>query len=123
MATRLVQIAMNAQDDAALGRFWAQALGWQTSSEGPGVTNLEPEGFSYPDPIALCVDVLRVPEPKTVRNRVRVDLATTSKTHLAELVARLEDLGATPADRGQADVPWAALADPEGNEFCVLAPG
>ena len=122
MAARLVQIAMNAQNDAALGRFWAQALGWQTSSEGPGVTNLEPEGFSYPDPIALCVDVLRVPEPKTVRNRVRVDLTTTSTTHLAELVTRLKNLGATPAEQGREDAPWAALADPEGNEFRVLEP-
>jgi hypothetical protein len=42
MATRLVQIAMSARDDAAVGRFWAQALGWTMSSEGPGVTNLEP---------------------------------------------------------------------------------
>ncbi|WP_026129017.1 VOC family protein [Nocardiopsis prasina] len=122
MATRLVQIAMNAQDDAAVGGFWARALGWETSSEGPGVTNLEPEGFAYPDPIALCVDVLRVPEPKTVRNRVRVDLATTSEAHLTELVARLEGLGATPDDRGREGAPGAALCDPEGNEFRVLEP-
>ncbi|MBR8744772.1 VOC family protein [Nocardiopsis sp. MG754419] len=122
MATRLVQIAMNAQDDAALGRFWAQALGWETSSEGPGVTNLEPEGFAYPDPVALCVDVLRVPEPKTVRNRVRVDLATTSQAHRSDLVARLEDLGAIPAGPGRGEASGTALADPEGNEFRVLEP-
>ena len=52
MATRLVQIAMNARDDAAVGRFWAQALGWSMSSEEPGVTNLEPAAFTYPDPVA-----------------------------------------------------------------------
>jgi hypothetical protein len=45
MATRLVQINMKARDDSALGGFWADALGWGVSSEGPGVTNLEPEGF------------------------------------------------------------------------------
>jgi len=117
-----VQIAMNAQDDVALGRFWAGVLGWETSSEGPGVTNLEPGGFSYPDPVALCVDVLRVPEPKTVRNRVRVDLATTSAAHRADLVARLEDLGATPAELGEGGTAWTGLADPEGNEFRVLEP-
>jgi predicted enzyme related to lactoylglutathione lyase len=122
MATRLVQIAMNAGDDAALGQFWAQALGWGISSEGPCVTNLEPHGFTYPDPIAVCVDVIAVPEPKTVKNRVHVDLATTSAAHQADLVARLKDLGATPADVGQGDVPWTVLADPEGNEFCVLEP-
>jgi hypothetical protein len=122
VATRLVQIAMNAQDDAALGRFWAEALGWGMSSEGPGVANLEPEGFIYPDPAAICIDILRVPEPKTVKNRVHIDLATTSVAHQADLVARLQGLGAAPADVGQGDVPWTVLADPEGNEFCVLEP-
>jgi predicted enzyme related to lactoylglutathione lyase len=122
MATRLVQIAMNARDDAAVGRFWAQALGWGMSSEGPGVTNLEPAGFTYPDPVAVCVDVIAVPEPKTVKNRVHVDLATTSTAHQAELIARLQDLGATAVDVGQGDVPWTVLADPEGNEFCLLTP-
>jgi len=122
MATRLVQIAMNARDDSALGRFWAQALGWTMSSEEPSVTSLEPEAFTYPDPVAVCVDIIAVPEPKTVKNRVHVDLATTSAAHQAELVARLTDLGAVPADVGQGDVPWTVLADPEGNEFCVLEP-
>ncbi|WP_031165178.1 VOC family protein [Streptosporangium roseum] len=122
MATRLVQIAMNARDDSVVGGFWAEALGWSSAIEEPGVTNLEPEGFTYPDPVALCIDVLRVPEPKTVKNRVHIDLATTSAAHQADLVTRLQDLGARPADVGQGDVPWTVLADPEGNEFCVLEP-
>jgi predicted enzyme related to lactoylglutathione lyase len=122
MATRLVQIAMNARDDSALGRFWAEALGWSISSEEPGVTSLEPVGFVYPDPVAVCIDILAVPEPKTVKNRVHIDLATTSVAHQADLVARLQGLGATPADVGQGDVSWTVLADPEGNEFCVLEP-
>ena len=122
MATRLVQIAMNARDDSALGRFWAEALGWGLSSEGPGVTNLEPEGFAYPNAAAVYIDIIVVPEPKTVKNRVHIDLATTSAAHQADLIARLRELGATPADVGQGDVPWTVLADPEGNEFCVLEP-
>ncbi|MEU9078287.1 VOC family protein [Kitasatospora sp. NPDC004745] len=122
MATRLVQINMKALDDAALGRFWAEALGWGVDSEGPGVTNLEPVGFAYPDPAAICIDLVARPEPKTVKNRVHLDLATTSPAHQAELVARLKDLGATLADVGQGDVPWTVMADPEGNEFCVLEP-
>ena len=120
MATRLVQINMKARDDAALGGFWAQALGWATASEGPGVTNLEPEGFAYPDPAAVCIDLIASPEPKTVKNRVHVDLAATSAAHQASLVARLAELGARPIDIGQGDVPWVVMADPEGNEFCVL---
>lgn len=122
MATRLVQINMKARDDAALGGFWAKALGWGISSEGPGVTNLEPEDFVYPDPVAVCIDLVVSSEPKTVKNRVHVDLATTSAAHQAEVVARLTELGATPADVGQGDVPWTVLADPEGNEFSVLEP-
>ncbi|EFL23112.1 glyoxalase [Streptomyces himastatinicus ATCC 53653] len=122
MATRLVQIAMKARDDSALGRFWAEVLGWGIASEEPGVTNLEPKGLTYPDPSAIYIDILAVPDPKTVKNRVHVDLATTSAAHQAELVARLQALGATPADVGQGDVPWTVLADPEGNEFCVLEP-
>lgn len=120
MSSRIVQIAMNAQDEITLGRFWAQALGWETSSEEPGVINLEPEGLDYPDPVALCVDVLRVPEPKTARNRVRVGLATTSADHQVDLVARVKDLGAT--DLGEGEAGGTELVDPEGNEFRVLEP-
>ncbi|AGZ39802.1 VOC family protein [Actinoplanes friuliensis] len=120
MVTRLVQINMKAHDDAALGVFWAEALGWGISSEGPGVTNLEPVGFAYPDPTAVCIDLIRSPEPKTVKNRVHLDLASTSPAHQAEIVSRLRELGATLVDVGQGDVPWTVMADPEGNEFCVL---
>ena len=122
MATRLVQIHMKARDDSALGRFWAEALNWGVSSEAPGVTNLEPEGFVYPDPAAICIDIVADPQPKTGKNRVHINLATTSAAHQANLVARLQELGATPADVGQDDVSWTVLADPEGNEFCVLEP-
>ena len=113
---------MKARDDSALGGFWAAALGWEISSEAPGVTNLEPEGFTYPDPVAVCIDLVASAEPKTVKNRVHIDLASTSAAHQTELVARLTDLGARPADVGQGEVPWTVLADPEGNEFCVLEP-
>jgi catechol 2,3-dioxygenase-like lactoylglutathione lyase family enzyme len=122
MPLRLVQVSFKARDDAALGRFWAEALGWSVSSEGPGVTNVEPVGFVYPDPVAVCVDVIAVPDPETVKYRVHLDLATRSASHQTELVAHLLELGAMPADVGQGDVPWTVLADPEGNVFCVLEP-
>ena len=122
MALRLVQVNFKARDDSALGRFWAEALGGGVSSEGPGVTNVEPVGFAWPDPAAVCIDVVAVPDPGTVKYRVHLDLATTSAAHQAELVAHLKDLGAKPADVGQGDVPWTVLADPEGNVFCVLEP-
>ncbi|MFD6434152.1 VOC family protein [Streptomyces venezuelae] len=124
MALRPVYVNVKALDDAAVGRFWAAALGWGISSEGPGVTNVQPGGgYVWPDAAAVCVDVVTVPEAKTAtKNRTHLDLASTSAAHQAELVARLRDLGAEPVDIGQGDVPWTVLADPEGNEFCVLEP-
>ncbi|MFE0470124.1 VOC family protein [Streptomyces sp. NPDC058947] len=129
MTLQLVQVNFKAGDDSALGRFWAQALGWDVSSEGPGVTNLEPVGFDWPDPSAVCVDLVRVPDPETVRYRVHLELATTSEAHRTELVARLKELGATSVDtgatsvdKGRDDAPFTMLADPEGSVFGVLEP-
>ena len=86
MALRLVQIAMNARDDSAVGRFWAEALGWGADSEEPGVTNLEPGGSRVSRPgRRLHPHVIAVPESKTVKNRVHIDLATTSAAHQADL--------------------------------------
>src|SRR5262249_48552306 len=67
VALRLVQVNVKARDDSALGRFWAEALGWSVSSEGPGVTNVQPVGFVWPAPAAVCVDVVTVPDPETVK--------------------------------------------------------
>lgn len=122
MALRLVQVNFKARDDSALGRFWADALGWGASSAGPGVTNVEPIGFVWPDPAAVCVDVVTVPDPEAVQYRAHLDLGSASAAHQAELVSRLLELGATRADVGQGEVPWTVLADPEGNLFCVLEP-
>jgi len=122
MALRLVQVNFKAGDDSALGQFWADALGWGVSSEGPGITNVEPFEFTWPDPTAVCVDVVSVPDPESVKYRIHLDLATTSADHQRELVQRLKELGASPADIGQGEVPWVVMADPEGNLFCVLEP-
>ncbi|MDH6451106.1 MULTISPECIES: VOC family protein [unclassified Streptomyces] len=123
MALRPVHVNIKALDGAAVGRFWAEALGW--SAYSPGVTTYvgPAGGLVWPDPVFLGLDVVPVPEGKrATKNRVHLDLATTSAAHQAELVARLTALGATPVDVGQGEVPWTVLADPEGNEFCVLEP-
>jgi predicted enzyme related to lactoylglutathione lyase len=123
VALRLVQVNLKARDDTAVGRFWAEALGWRAASSGSGATSAAPVGFDWMDPDApVCVDVIAVPDPETVKYRTHMNLATTSAAHQMELVARLKELGATHADVGQGDVPWAVLADPEGNVFCVLEP-
>src|SRR5262245_47689519 len=98
MAVRLVQIHMKAADEEAAGRFWAEVLGWGVSSDEPGLVSLEPGGLPYPDPTAMYIDIAREPKPKTVKNRVHVDLA-----HQPGLVERLRDLGATPVDIGQGE--------------------
>jgi hypothetical protein len=112
---RLVQVNFKARDEVALGRFWAEALGWEQSSEAPGVANLEPFDIPLPDPRAIGIDVVAVPDPESVKYRVHLELATSSPAHHTELVARLAALGATSA--GGSD-----LADPEGNFFRVLTP-
>ncbi|MCO1337948.1 glyoxalase [Kocuria polaris] len=122
MGMDLVQVNFKARDHERVGRFWADALGWGLSSEGPGVSNVEPIGFDWPDPSAVCIDVVAVPDLESVAYRGHLDLATESAQHQAELVARLVSLGATEADIGQGEVPWTVMADPEGNVFCVLEP-
>src|SRR3712207_1959388 len=119
MALRLVQVNLKARDDSALGRFWAEALRWRASSPGTGVTSAAPPDFIWKDPDApVCVVVIAVPDPEPAMGRVPLALAAPSAARQADVVARLKDLGATPADVGQGDVPWTVLADPEGSVFC-----
>src|SRR5262249_25747454 len=122
MTTRLVHLVIDAADPPGLARFWAAALGWEVAAEEPAEVVVWPRGYSYPDPVALPLVFVPVPEPKAGKNRVHLDLATSWAEHQAAEVRRLLDLGAAPADVGQGEVPWAVLADPEGNEFCVLDP-
>jgi hypothetical protein len=122
MPTRLVHLVIDAADPVELAGFWAAALGWQTASVEPDEVVVWPPGFDYPDPSALPLVFVPVPEPKTRKNRLHLDLASASATDQAALARRLRDLGASPADVGQGDVPWVVLADPAGNEFCVLDP-
>jgi predicted enzyme related to lactoylglutathione lyase len=122
MPTRLVHLVIDAADPGRLARFWAAALGWEVAADEDGVANVWPRGFRYPDAAALPLVFLTVPEAKTGKNRIHLDLATESAEHQAAEVDRLLGLGAVPADVGQGDVPWEVMADPEGNEFCVLDP-
>jgi catechol 2,3-dioxygenase-like lactoylglutathione lyase family enzyme len=122
MPTRLVHVVADANDPARLARFWSGLLGWEIADETPDEVDVWPAGYTYPDPVAVPLVFVPVPEPKTGKNRVHLDLATASPAHQAELVTRARELGGGPADVGQGDVPWVVMADPEGNEFCVLTP-
>jgi predicted enzyme related to lactoylglutathione lyase len=122
MATRAVHIVVDAADPSRLAGFWAAALGWEVAADEPDEAVVAPPGFDYPNPEALPLVFVPVRDRKTVRNRIHLDLATTSDEHQAAEVGRLLTIGAARADIGQGKVPWEVLADPEGNEFCVLEP-
>ncbi len=122
MATRLVHLAIDSADPLRLATFWAAALGWEAIDEGPDEALATPVGFDYPGTAAVPLIFVAVPEPKTVKNRVHLDLPSASLDEQAAHVDRLLEAGARHVDIGQGDVPWAVLADPEGNEFCVLEP-
>jgi predicted enzyme related to lactoylglutathione lyase len=113
---------IDAADPGRLARFWAAALGWEVAASNENAANVWPHGYRYPDPVALPLMFLAVPEAKTGKNRIHLDLASQSEADQAAQVERLLGLGAVRADIGQGDVPWQVLADPEGNEFCVLDP-
>ena len=108
------QVVVDALEPATLAHWWAEALGWVVVSP---VGDDEPEIRSSPDSLPGLLFV-RVPEGKTLKNRLHLDFRPDDQD--AE-VARLLELGATRSDVGQtSDVSWVVLADPEGNEFCVL---
>jgi predicted enzyme related to lactoylglutathione lyase len=122
MATRAVHVVVDSADPPRLARFWADALGWELDDADPAEPEVLPSGFAYPGTTALPLVFVPVAEPKTVKNRVHFDIATTSEQEQRAEIERLLSLGAVIADIGQGDVPWEVLADPEGNEFCVLEP-
>ena len=96
MPTRLVHLVVDAAEPARLARFWAGALGWEVAAEEPDEVDVWPPGFSYPDPSALPLVFVPVPEPKNGKNRLHLNLATESARHQAAEVKRLLSLGAVP---------------------------
>ena len=113
MASRWEQLVVDCADPARLARWWAEALGYQIVHEAPD----EVEIRRHPDEMPGVL-FTPVPEAKTVKNRLHIDLRPDDQE--AEL-ERLVNMGARPVDIGQKAVGWVVLADPEGNEFCVLA--
>ncbi|WP_299958368.1 VOC family protein [uncultured Modestobacter sp.] len=123
MASRITAIAVNSTDPAALAAWWAEVLGYtvlDTDEDGVvtiSVPGQEPKG---PQP---TLDFVPVPDPTPGRRRLHLDLNATDRTQADEL-QRLLALGATQVDVGQGPLSdtmtWHVLADPEGNEFCLL---
>jgi catechol 2,3-dioxygenase-like lactoylglutathione lyase family enzyme len=116
MAARITSIVVNCTDPAALAAFWGEVLGWEVHGDEDGVLTLGPAGRPDARPV---LDFVAVPDPTPGRRRLHLDVNATDRDQDAEL-ERLLELGATRVDVGQGDVDWVVLADPEGNEFCLL---
>lgn len=120
MTLRIQCVSIDTADPSRLAGFWQAALGWRRTFEQDDEVALEPPAGSREDGVVPDLLFLRVPDGKAVKNRLHFDLRPEDQ---AAEVARLEALGARRTDVGQGpDVSWVVMADPDGNEFCVLRP-
>ncbi len=113
MGSRFYTVVVDSADPHSLARFWAAVLDWKVVYEEPDEVVVARDEDTYP-----ALVFVPVPEAKSLKNRLHIDLAPEDRD--AE-VERIIALGATHADIGQGDETWIVLADPEGNEFCVLS--
>jgi hypothetical protein len=113
VSLRPYSLTIDAHDPQRLAEFWCRALGYDITLNNEDEVAIEKPG----DESVLPLLFIRVPDEKVVKNRVHLDLAPDDQG--AE-VTRLKALGAREVDIGQRDVSWVVMADPEGNEFCVL---
>jgi hypothetical protein len=106
-------LGIDCADPAGLARFWTVALDYKIlDGDDPDEAAIVPK-----DGPGTKILFFRVPEGKQVKNRLHLDLRPEDQ---AAEVARLEGLGATKVDIGQGEQTWVVMADPEGNEFCIL---
>jgi hypothetical protein len=123
VTSRFTELVVDCRDPHRLARFWSAALGYSTIAD----TGDEVEIAAYEPTIdgvratagAPTLLFIKVPEGKECKNRLHLDISPIDASRDAE-VDRLIALGATRVDLGQGERSWVVLADPEGNEFCVL---
>jgi Glyoxalase-like domain len=125
VTSRFTELAIDCADPSGLARFRCSVLDYQVQDEDDGIVTIGsprmPDGMNHPGPVAPTLTFAHVPEGKAVKNRLHLDVNPADREQDEE-VRRLLDLGARHADVGQTgDESWVVLADPEGNEFCVLA--
>jgi catechol 2,3-dioxygenase-like lactoylglutathione lyase family enzyme len=119
MACRFSELVVDSRDPEALAAFWAAVLDYRVLSREEGAIEIGPEaGFGGTAPTLVFAPV---PDPTPGKVRLHIDLSPTDRDQNEEL-DRLLGLGAVPTDIGQTgEENWHVLADPEGNEFCLLA--
>ncbi|PZF59232.1 VOC family protein [Curtobacterium sp. MCBD17_034] len=129
MTVRWYSVVVDCQDLHAQARWWADTLDWRLVYEADDEAVIVPPHALDPSRLVPLHErgpglvFVPVPEGKTVKNRLHIDLAPGPEDDQATDVQALLDRGATRADVGQDDdVSWVVLRDPEGNEFCVLSP-
>ncbi len=126
MASKFTELAIDCADPHGLARFWCSVLDYEVQGEEDGdgavtiASPLLPDGKHHPGPVPPTLTFAPVPEAKAGKNRLHIDVNPTDREQ-SEEVRRLLDLGARHVDVGQGEQSWVVLADPEGNEFCVLA--
>ncbi len=120
MACRVSEVVLLAADPERLATFWAEVLGYvEVGREDDGSIEIGPPGTGFGGPQPTMI-VTPSDTPKAGHLRLHLDVSPTDRDQGAEL-ERLLALGATPVDVGQGpDATWHVLADPEGNEFCLL---
>jgi predicted enzyme related to lactoylglutathione lyase len=116
MGSVLREVVVDCKDPLRVAQFWRDVLAWPMVEDARGYYWLSATGEPTAPPLLVFV---AVPEPKTVKNRLHLDVNPSGMDQDEEL-ERLLALGARRVDVGQGDVPWVTLSDPEGNEFCLL---
>jgi predicted enzyme related to lactoylglutathione lyase len=118
MTSRLIALAVDANDPLTVARFWAAALRWEIADQSDeGVSLIPTDGTRF------TIEFYPVPEPKVGVNRLHLDITTRSEDDQRETVRQLLDLGGRHVDIGQGpDERHVVLADPEGNELCIIEP-
>ncbi len=118
MASRISELVVDCRDPQRLAQFWCEVLGFVVLDTDEGAIEIgPPEGFGGLQPTLVFSPTT---EPKVGKLRLHIDINPTDREQEAEL-ERLVAIGARPADIGQTgEERWHVLADPEGNEFCLL---
>lgn len=118
MACRISELIIKCRDPQRLAAFWCEVLGFIVLDTDDGAVEIGPrEGFGGLQPTLVFSPTT---EPERAKLRLHFDVNAVNRDQDAEL-QRLLALGARPADVGQTgEEPWHCLADPEGNEFCLL---
>jgi hypothetical protein len=114
MGSKFTELVVDSADPDRMAEFWSAVLDYKVTEKDDDSVYIEGPPGSGP---GLLFQV--VPEAKAVKNRLHIDVNPVDRDQAEEL-ERLLSLGARRIDIGQGDVSWVVLADPEGNEFCLL---